>query len=208
MSGKFIVFEGIDHSGKTTVINSLKEALKDTDLDKRIIYTREPGGLEANLSESIRKILLDNNSNICPEAEAYLYAASRAQHVKVIKELIAKDYIVISDRYYYSSLIYQGIGRGLGIGNIQTLNDMALQGLYPDKIFYIKIDLDTYMERKSNQKELDRIEKENIDFFEKLIEGYDQLFNKLNNVTTISTENKSREEVNNEILKYFKNYLK
>lgn len=172
MLGKFIVFEGPDHCGKTTQIELLKELTKD----KEYIFTREPGGTGLAVCEEIRKIILNPDLEINPITEAYLYAASRAEHVKWIRSQLEKGQTVICDRYYYSSLVYQGIGRGLGMDTIQSLNDIALDDLYPDLIFYLEVDMDTYVKRKINQKELDRLEREKEAFFAKVIASYEYLF--------------------------------
>ncbi len=111
MKGKFIVFEGIDGSGKTTQLNLLAEDLRRRGFT--VLDTREPGG--TRVGEAIREILLNPAySELAPRAEALLYAAARAQHVvQVILPALNKGEIVLCDRFIDSSLTYQGFGRVL-----------------------------------------------------------------------------------------------
>lgn len=175
--GKFWVVEGPDHCGKTTLITKIHTRMAIEQPDRKVIYTREPGGLGIKLGEQIRALLLSKDSVINPIAEAYLYGASRAQHISQVKQWLDEGNDVICDRYYYSSVVYQGYARGLGMDEITALNRMALQGLHPDKIFYLKVDMDTYRARKKNYgQEMDRIESEDESFFQKVIKGYEELF--------------------------------
>jgi dTMP kinase len=208
MISKFIVFEGSDFSGKTTQVELLKQYLSNKHEDK-IIFTREPGGQP--VCEKIRSILLDPDNEISPTTEAYLYAASRAQYVDYVKRMIAEGCTVVSDRFFHSSLVYQGAVRELGISNIYNLNKMAIKGLEPDLVFYIHLDFDTYKQRRLQQQTLDRLERENIEFFKKVLNGYDALFN--NPETYIQFDkkkviildgSKSIEDIHNEVIKYIK----
>ncbi|WP_245589889.1 dTMP kinase [Caldanaerobius polysaccharolyticus] len=162
----FITFEGIDGSGKTTQIKLISDFIKN--LKYGIILVREPGSTP--VSEKIREILLDKENAMAPETEAYLYAASRAELVKkVIKPALDKGNIVICDRFLDSSLVYQGIARGLGLQAVYQLNTMALGDLKPDVT--ILLDLDP-MVAKARLKKLDRLESEQLDFYRKVREGY------------------------------------
>jgi dTMP kinase len=178
MKGKFIVFEGPDHSGKTTQIEIYKRHIAENnpELDKKTIFTREPGGRGNKVTEEIRKILLNPENNMNPLTEAYLYAASRAEHVFHINEWLNDSFDVVCDRYVYSSYIYQGIARDLGVDTVQRINRVAMQNTYPNTIIYFKMNIDTYLERKLQAKSLDRLEQNDIEFFKKVIEGYDKLF--------------------------------
>lgn len=176
MHGKFFVFEGMEHSGKTTLFNALKAHILQNYPNKKFIFTREPGGAGIPLCENIRDILLDNRNTICPETEMYLYAASRAQHTAKIKEYLEKGYNVICDRYYYSSLIYQGIGRNLGMGEVFKVNYLAIRNLNADYVFYIDIEYPTYIERKQRQLSLDRLESEDEQFFTQIYDTYKEMF--------------------------------
>lgn len=171
--GLLITFEGPDGSGKSTQIALLKEYL--TKRGYNILCTREPGGTE--ISEKIREIVLDNkNSNMADMCEALLYAASRAQLVnEVIKPALEKGTMVICDRFVESSIIYQGIGRGLGVERIRSINEAALDGLKADVTFMLTIPYDEGLKRKSKQRTLDRLENGGDDFHKRVFEGYREL---------------------------------
>lgn len=170
MNGKFIVFEGPDGSGKTTIIKKVKEILEEKDLE--ICYYREPGGTD--ISEKIRSIIIDNDNNMMDaKTEALLFASSRAQLVaeKIIPDL-KQGKIVICDRFVMSSLLYQGLGRNLGIENIKNINDFATAGIKPDLTLFFNIDYKTALERKRANFSPDRLENEDFSFHKKIFDGY------------------------------------
>lgn len=170
MDGKFIVFEGPDGSGKTTIIKQVKTLLENKDYD--ISYYREPGGTK--ISEKIRSIIIDNdNSMMDAKTEALLFASSRAQLVseKIIPDLKAGK-IVICDRFVMSSLLYQGLGRALGIDNVKLINDFATGGLKPDLTLFFNIDYKTALERKRANFSPDRLENEDFSFHKTIFDGY------------------------------------
>ncbi|SHE87730.1 dTMP kinase [Caldanaerobius fijiensis DSM 17918] len=162
----FITFEGIDGCGKTTQIRLISDFIKN--LKYGIILVREPGSTP--ISEKIRQLLLEKDNVMSPEAEAYLYAASRAELVKkVIRPALKEGNIVICDRFLDSSLVYQGIGRGLGLQAVYELNAMAVGELKPD--LTVLLDIDPIVAR-SRLKGRDRLENEQLDFYNKVREGY------------------------------------
>lgn len=173
MTNIFITIEGVDGSGKTTQINLLYTYLKS--INRETIITREPGGTK--LGEKIRALILDkNNDDISYMTEALLYTASRAQIVEeIILPALKSNKIVICDRFVDSSLVYQGVARGLGIEKIAQINEYALNGLVPDITFYLDIDPKLSILRKLNQSNLDRIENENLEFHNKVYEGYKRI---------------------------------
>ena len=168
--GKFIAVEGPDGSGKSTVAKLLKEELEAK--GHKVILTREPGG--TNISEKIRELVLDpNNKEMADTTEALLYAAARAQHVEEkIKPLLKEGYTVITDRFYYSSLAYQGFGRDLGLDEIMNLNLFAINGLHPDKVLFFDISPETALKRKYDQGEANRIEEQGENFHNVTYNGY------------------------------------
>lgn len=170
MTGSFITLEGPDGSGKSTIIRLIGEYLKKQDID--FIETREPGG--TLIGEDIRDIILDNkNTKMSSEAEALLYAASRAQHVhEKILPALKEEKLVLCDRFILSSLAYQGVGRGLGIERVKAINDFALNGVYPDLILFFHIDPKVTLERKLGNRETDRLENLGSSFHEKVYKGY------------------------------------
>ena len=120
LKGKVISFEGGEGAGKSTVIKDVAKTLSDNNID--VFVTREPGG--NNISEQIRSVIVDkNNTSICGETEALLYAASRAQLIKEnIRPLLSKNKTIVFDRFIDSSYVYQGIVRGLGVDAIESIN--------------------------------------------------------------------------------------
>lgn len=170
MKGLFIVMEGPDGSGKTTQINLLEQYLKEAGYE--CLITREPGGTV--IGEEVRELILNPEyKEMSPVTEMLLYAASRAQLVhEVIGPALEAGRIVISDRFVDSSIVYQGIARNLGISTVAAANAPGI-GIYrPDGIFFIDLSEAEGIRRKKNQKKLDRMEQESIDFHHLVSEGY------------------------------------
>ena len=170
MKGVFIVMEGPDGSGKTTQINLLEQYLKEAGYE--CLITREPGGTV--IGEEVRELILNPEyKEMSPVTEMLLYAASRAQLVhEVIGPALEAGRIVISDRFVDSSIVYQGIARNLGISTVAAVNAPGI-GIYrPDGIFFIDLSEEEGIRRKKNQKKLDRMEQESIDFHHLVSEGY------------------------------------
>ncbi|MDD7114936.1 MAG: dTMP kinase [Lachnospiraceae bacterium] len=170
MEGRFIVMEGPDGSGKSTQIELLREYLTEQGYDS--IITREPGGTV--IGEAIRDVILDPEyKSMSDITEMLLYAASRAQLMsEVVGPALEEGKIVISDRFVDSSIVYQGIARGIGIDTVAKINEPGI-GIYkPDCIFFIDISEEEGLRRKKEQKKLDRMEQESIDFHHMVSEGY------------------------------------
>ena len=168
----FITFEGIDGSGKSTQIKLLREKLEQ---DGRSVHVfREPGGTE--LSEQVRTLLLDSELDILPVTELLLFSSARAQLIaEKVKPILKREEIVILDRYYDSTVAYQGYGRqSLPINDIHNLNAIASHDLEPDITFYLKISLQEAQERTAS-KPKDRMEQSGNEFFSRVIEGFDKL---------------------------------
>lgn len=191
MKGLFIVIEGPDGSGKSTMAKKIGEYFSAN--GRQIEFTREPGG--TNISEKIRELILDNNNTEMDyKTEALLYAAARAQLVsqKIIPWLAAGK-IVISERYVYSSLVYQGIGRKLGVDEIKRINDFGTSGLEPDMVLFFDIDPQKALERKLNLDGGDRIENENLSFHQCVYFGYKEIVKNYPNIITINAERTAEE---------------
>ena len=168
---RFISFEGLDFSGKSTQIRFLTESLKQT--GQKVCLIREPGGTQ--ISEKIRDILLDKNhmhmTDIC---EVLLYSAARHQLVneKISKEL-AQGAFVIADRYVDSTTAYQGYGRKLPMDFINQLNTVATDNLLPSITFFLDINIKTLLERKQSRRDgADRLESQQLVFYERIRKGY------------------------------------
>ena len=171
MRGVFITFEGLDGSGKTTQIGKLDEYLSNAGYE--VVLTIEPGG--TSIGESIRGILLDpENTGMSDKAELLLFEASRAELVsKIIRPAVESGRIVICDRFFDSTIVYQGIARNLGIEKVYDMSLWATSGIEPDLTFLLSLDVVSSENRlESLKKKRDRIEHEEVEFKKKLQEGY------------------------------------
>jgi dTMP kinase len=165
----FVTLEGLDGSGKTTQARLLADGLRAD--GREVVLTREPGG--TSLGEAIRDLVL-HGGVVAPWAEAALYAASRAQHVdEVIRPALARGAIVVCDRYVDSSVVYQGVARGLGLDLVLDLNLAVVDGLMPDVTLLLRLEAAESAARM--QGSLDRIEREGVAFLERAGEAYDVL---------------------------------
>ena len=169
MNCSYLAFEGIDGSGKTTLIDELSKKLTESNVNFNIV--REPGG--SKLGEGIRELLLSHDYDVDPTSEALLMSASRAQLIQeIVKPAINNGQVVITDRSAYSSVAYQGVGRDLGYQKIYELNDLAIDSFWPEKVILLDIDPKISLSR---QKVADRIGSGEISFFNKVRDGYLQL---------------------------------
>lgn len=171
MAGIFITFEGPDGAGKTTQVKLLERHLRQKGYD--VLVTREPGGTP--VGEEIRKILLNRNyKDMDAVTEMYLYAASRAQHVRrVIKPALDEGKMVLCDRFVDSSIAYQGFGRGLGMDVVEAVNRYALGGIVPDLTLFLNIRPEDALARgRIRSEELDRLESEELEFHRRVYQGF------------------------------------
>ena len=168
--GYFIVVEGPDGSGKTTVCNLLAAKLKEE--GKQIVHTREPGGID--IAEQIRNVILDpKNEAMDGKTEALLYAASRRQHlVERVIPSIEEGKIVLCERFVYSSLVYQGYARGLGIDEVFAINKFAIGDMMPDLVIYLDVDEKVGLSRVDSRGNKDRLDGESSAFHKKVVAGY------------------------------------
>lgn len=170
MRGKFITFEGCEGSGKSTKLKMLENELKTRGVS--YLYTREPGGTP--VSEQIRKVILDpENEEMTPACEALLYAAARVQLLHdVIGPALADGKLVVCDRYIDSSLAYQGEARGLGQEFIRQINAYAIENFLPDCTIFLDFPPERSFTRKHGADKNDRIEKESLEFHQRVYRGY------------------------------------
>ena len=161
----FIVFEGGEGSGKSTQARMLCERMQKEGIP--VVLTQEPGGTP--LGEKIRE-LLKGNPGLDPVAELLLFEASRAELVKhVINPALEADKVVICDRFYHSTIAYQGYARGLDLKLIEKLNKIATGGLEPDIVILLDIEIAKALERKHYK---DHFDLEEMPFHERVKEGY------------------------------------
>jgi dTMP kinase len=204
---RFISFEGIDFSGKTTQIQLLRNKLEQ--IGKKVIILREPGG--SLISERIREILLDERyKNMTDLCELLLYSAARNQ---VVSEIICHDLAVgnfiLADRYVDSTTAYQGYGRRLPLEFIRNLNRLVTQGIMPYITFLLEIDLKQQIYRKKIRNSgSDRLEKENLEFYQRIHTGYKKIALAQKRRIKIIDANRSIEKIEIEIWEYVMKKLK
>jgi dTMP kinase len=167
--GRLITFEGPEGSGKSTQLHLLGDRLRKSGMD--VLETQEPGGTPIGIQ--IRHVLLDaKNRELCPTAELLLMFASRAQNVdQWILPALSAGRTVLSDRFTDSTLVYQGVGRGLGADVVYDLDRIACRGLVPDLTLLIDIDTETGLARARQT----RMEKQGVDFHRRVRDAYRQL---------------------------------
>ncbi len=174
MRGKFITFEGIDGSGKSTQLELLASYLRARGAD--ILTTREPGG--TSLGRALRKTFLETEEAVAPLAELLLFAADRSQHVEfLIKPALTVGKIVVSDRYADATAAYQGAGRGFSEATINQIIEIATGGLKPDLTLFfdlpVKIALRRIADRAASSNELkNRMDEEKAEFYERARQTY------------------------------------
>ena len=162
----FLAFEGVDGAGKSTQVKLLAELLESQ--GREVLLCREPGGTE--LGEELRRILLVTGGEMDPEVEVLLFMAARAQLCsKVIRPALEAGKVVISDRFLWSSVVYQGIVGGLGVEEVLSIGRVATRGLLPD--LTVLVDLDP-VDSHSGLDEADRMESRGLDFQRRVREGF------------------------------------
>jgi len=212
--GYFIVLEGPDGSGKSTQARLLAERLERDGYP--CVVTEQPGGTDEG--KQIRNILLNPKLRINPKTELFLFLADRAEHVsKVVQPALEKKGIVISSRYFYSTLVYQGMVREVAPYDfLLQMNLFAVNQVIPDLVFYIDLEAKSGLSRakrksseQMNYQQGDRIELEGADFQEKVRAGYREIA-ALNSdlFVIVDATGKSREEIVNIIYSHVKGKLK
>jgi dTMP kinase len=166
----FITFEGIDGVGKSTQLDLLEKHL--IALGHEVVRTLEPGGTE--LGQEIRHLLLHRKGDVSPRAEALLYAADRAHHVATkIRPALASGKVVLSDRYFDSSVAYQGAARELNVNDVRDISLWAIDNLLPHLTVLLDLPADQAVARRGSKgTEPDRLESEQLEFFERARERY------------------------------------
>jgi dTMP kinase len=169
----FITFEGIDGVGKSTQLDLLQKWLEGR--GREVVRTLEPGGTE--LGQEIRHLLLHRKGDVAARAEALLYAADRAHHVATkIRPALAEGKVVLSDRYFDSSVAYQGAARELDVNEVRNISLWAVDNLIPDLTVLLDLDAQAAIQRRNKTgTEPDRLEREKVDFFERARDQYLEL---------------------------------
>ena len=173
MRGKFITFEGIDGSGKSTQLRMLTSELLVRGLS--VLPTMEPGGTP--LGRRLREAFLETEENVAPLAELLLFAADRAQHVNfLVKPALEEGKIVVSDRYSDATFAYQGAGRGFPEATVNQIIELATSGLKPDLTLFFDLPIERALSRTNNRNDTgerkNRMDKETAGFYERVREAY------------------------------------
>ena len=191
----FIAFEGVDGAGKSTQVRLLGEHLERG--GREVVVCREPGG--TGLGEELRRILLDPGSgDLQPEVEVLLFMAARAQLCnKVIRPELESGKVVISDRFLWSSVVYQGVVGGLGVEEVLSIGRVATRGLFPDLTFLV--DLDPAASH-SGLDDGDRMESRGIEFQRRVREGFLALAEEFKDKFILVDGGASIEQVHQQVL--------
>ena len=193
-----IIFEGIEGSGKSTQIKNVISFLKKKKL--KYIKLREPGGVTT--SEKIRKLILNEKSKFNPLTDLLLYNAARNENVNNVIKKYYKKKIIIIDRFIYSTIAYQHYGMQLDLKLINILNKKILKNMKIDHIFFHKIRISTMKKRIKKRNNNNRYDEFENNFYKKVQYGYNKIFKKMKNVTTINSE-KDLAENKKEVLNKF-----
>lgn len=193
--GYLITFEGGEACGKSTQIKKFAQYLEDNHID--FILSREPGGTE--VGEKIRELLLHSKCDMSSTVEFLLFSASRAQHYeKVVKPALDAGKVVLLDRFYDSSFVYQGYAGNLNLDDLKSVTNFAVNGTEPDLTFLLDISYEDGMKRKQkdeNLKKLDRIESKGKDYHDKVRQGYLTLAKMFDKRIVVVDASKSIDEV-------------
>lgn len=191
--GFFVTIEGCEGVGKSTLLRGLKDYLETAGRDA--VLTREPGGTE--VAERIRAVILDpENAAMTPTAELLLYAAARAQHTEEkIIPAVRDGKLVICDRYSDSTLAYQSYARGLDRGECLAADEIARRGIKPDLTVFLDLSPERGFARKGGADKGDRLEREKIDFHERVYAGFRAIAESEPDRVVAVDASKSKEEV-------------
>ncbi|OAL10301.1 hypothetical protein A6V39_02580 [Candidatus Mycoplasma haematobovis] len=154
--GLFVVFEGVDGAGKSTLIEGLKQKIREGNYLKKsyknVLFTREPGGKNQEFGKHIRELLLNDEYTLNDKTRALLFFAARSEHFeKLIAPALANNSLVICDRYYLSTFVYQGKGDNEKIAWIRE-TQKYISPIAPDVTFFINISIEEYKKRYENRK--------------------------------------------------------
>lgn len=206
-ASRFFCLEGIDGSGKTTQMDLLEQSLRG--MGYECVRVREPGG--SRISEAIRALLLDPayKGLMGDRAELLLYNAARAQVIEeVIQPALNAGKVVLADRFAWSTLAYQGFGRGLNTSIVEKLSEITCGECFPELTIVLDMDVkEGRLRMASEGKQPDRLEAEKEDFFERVRKGYQQISKEFPECVSLVNASQSRESMHEIILQMIKSKL-
>jgi dTMP kinase len=205
MKGRFISLEGIEGTGKSTQAKLLSDYLKDKGFD--IVLTEEPGGTQIGLR--IRELLLSvEHKGMTAVTELLLYNASRSQHIReIILPAISRGAIVITDRFTDSTIAYQGFGRGIDPGLIDSIDLIATERLRPDITILLDLDAEVGLKRNKGINKIDRLELEDLEFHQRVRNGYYSLAEKEPERIKLIDASAGIQEIHNRISSIITNFI-
>ncbi|MDC8920326.1 dTMP kinase [Metamycoplasma hyosynoviae] len=176
---KFIVFEGMDCAGKSSILKLIEEKLKKFAKADNYVFTREPGSKNSKEAEQIRQIILNKENNLSTTVDALLFMASRRINLETtVWPALKENKTVFSDRYWHSSFVYQGILGDLGYKVVRKLNEIITSNTKPDLIIFFDLMPEKVVERlKRLRKEADRMERMNEEYYQTLYSAYRSVIN-------------------------------
>jgi len=205
MKGRFISLEGIEGTGKSTQAKLLSDYLKDKGFN--IVLTEEPGGTQIGLR--IRELLLSvEHKGMTAVTELLLYNASRSQHIReIILPAISRGAIVITDRFTDSTIAYQGFGRGIDPGLIDSIDLIATGRLRPDITILLDLDAEVGLKRNKGINKIDRLELEDLEFHQRVRNGYYSLAEKEPERIKLIDASAGIQEIHNRISSIITNFI-
>ncbi len=209
MRGKFITFEGVDGSGKSTQLRMLASELLIKGFD--VLTTCEPGGTP--LGRRLREAFLETEENVAPLAELLLFAADRAQHINfLIKPALEQGKIVISDRFADATFAYQGAGRGFSESTVNQVIELATGGLKPDLTLFFDLPIEKALSRTNSRSDTgeqkNRMDKETADFYTRVRAAYLEIAEREpQRFRTVNAED-STSEVQSRVMEIVSEFLK
>ena len=205
---KFVVFEGMDYAGKSSIIKMLQSYIEKLDNKEQYIFTREPGSSNSKEAEKIRTLILDKENEFSPTSDALLFLAARRINLeKVIWPALENNKIIFSDRYWYSSFVYQGILGNVGYDKIRQINELMSNNTSPDLVIFFDLTPELVIKRlKHMRSETDRLEHNEINYYERLREAYKQVIKHDKDKFVIVDSSGSLNDLFNEIIKILKDW--
>ena len=208
MRGKFITFEGIDGSGKSTQLRMLASGLRLRGFD--VLTTCEPGGTP--LGRRLREAFLETEETVSPLAELLLFAADRAQHVDfLIKPELNAGKIVISDRYADATFAYQGAGRGFSEETVKQVIKLATDGLMPDLTIFFDLSIEQALlrtaSRSENGEKKNRMDSETAEFYTRVRDAYLEIAEREPNRFRVIDANGAIEEIHAQVIEIVTKFL-
>lgn len=207
LKGKFITFEGVEGAGKSTQSKLLVEYLNNNGI--QAVWTREPGGCEG--AEEIRKLLISGSVNKWDGITELLlmYAARRDHTEKKIKPLLAEGKVVVSDRYFDSTVAYQGYGHQLDLSKIKAVQKVVLENFKPDATIILDLNVQEGLNRTATRGDTNRFEEMNLDFHTRVRQGFQKIAEEeKERVKIINVERKSIEDLQKEIINHLNAIIK